>query len=84
MRRGMCSLALQVQYSFSRDSLAENLYIFRERQGHLCKIIWHDGVVLLLYAKRLKCRKYTVDGLLCITCAACGAQRMGIGAFAVF
>lgn len=53
MRRGMRSLALQVQQSFGRDPFAGDLYIFRGRRGDLCKIIWHDGVGMSLYAKAL-------------------------------
>ncbi|WP_442802123.1 IS66 family insertion sequence element accessory protein TnpB [Sphingobium sp. CR2-8] len=40
MRRGMRSLALQVQQSFGCDPFAGDLYIFRGRRGDLCKIIW--------------------------------------------
>ena len=54
MRRGMRSLALQVQQSFGRDPFAGDLYIFRGRRGDLCKIIWHDGVGMSLNAKRLE------------------------------
>ena len=67
MRRGMRSLALQVQQSFGRDPYAGDLYIFRGRRGDLCKIIWHDGVGMSLYAKRLERGKYiwpsAVDGV---------------------
>ena len=58
MRRGMRSLALQVQQSFGRDPFAGDLYIFRGRRGDLCKIIWHDGVGMSLYAKRLERGRY--------------------------
>lgn len=50
MRCGMRSLALRVQQSFKRDPFAGELYIFRGRRGDLCKIIWHDGVGMSLYA----------------------------------
>jgi transposase len=66
MRRGMRSLALQVQQGLGRDPFAGDLYIFRGRRGDLCKIIWHDGVGMSLYAKRLERGKYiwpsAVDG----------------------
>jgi transposase len=58
MRRGMRSLALQVQQGLGRDPFAGDLYIFRGRRGDLCKIIWHDGVGMSLYAKRLERGKY--------------------------
>src|SRR3546814_4930985 len=71
MRRGMRSLALQVQQSFGRDPFAGDLYIFRGRRGDLCKIIWHDGVGMSLYAKRLERGKYiwplAVDGVIAIS-----------------
>ena len=53
MRRGMRGLALQVQESLHRDPHAGDLYIFRGRRGDLAKILWHDGIGLSLYAKRL-------------------------------
>ena len=58
MRRGMRSLALQVQQSFGRDPFAGDLYIFRGRRGDLCKVIWHDGVGMSLYLKRLEAGKF--------------------------
>jgi transposase len=64
-------LALQVQQSFGRDPFAGDLYIFRARRGDLCKIIWHDGVGMSLYAKRLERGKYiwpsAVDGVIAIS-----------------
>jgi transposase len=54
MRRGMHSLALQVQQSLGRDPHAGDLYVFRGVRGDLIKIIWHDGIGLSLYAKRLE------------------------------
>ena len=43
MRRGMRTLALQVQ-QLGQDVHAGDLYIFRGRSGSLCKILWHDGI----------------------------------------
>jgi transposase len=53
MRRGMQGLALQVQESLKRDPHGGDLYIFRGRRGDLAKVLWHDGIGLSLYAKRL-------------------------------
>jgi len=53
MRRGMRSLALTVQEILKRDPHAGDLYIFRGKKGDLIKILWHDGLGLSLYAKRL-------------------------------
>ena len=54
MRRGMNSLALQVQAKLGRDPHAGDLYVFRGKRGHLVKILWHDGIGMSLYAKRLE------------------------------
>jgi len=58
MRRGMQSLALTVQESLKRDPHAGDLYIFRGRRGDLVKILWHDGLGMSLYAKRLDRGKF--------------------------
>ena len=58
MRRGMQSLSLTVQESLKRDPHAGDLYIFRGRRGDLVKILWHDGIGLSLYAKRLDRGKF--------------------------
>ena len=54
MRRGMQSLALQVQEVLKRDPHVGDLYVFRGRSGSLIKILWHDGIGMSLYAKRLE------------------------------
>jgi transposase len=54
MRRGMRGLALQVQEALKRDPHAGDLYVFRGRSGSLIKILWHDGVGMSLYAKRIE------------------------------
>ena len=50
----MNSLALQVQEALGRDPHAGDLYVFRGARGNLIKIIWHDGIGMSLYAKRLE------------------------------
>ena len=62
MRRGMQGLALTVQESLKRDPHAGDLYIFRGRRGDLAKILWHDGLGLSLYAKRLDRGKFIWPG----------------------
>lgn len=54
MRRGMNGLALQVQEALGRDPHAGDLYVFRGKRGDLVKILWHDGLGMSLYAKRLE------------------------------
>jgi transposase len=53
MRRGMNGLTLQIQEGLGRDPHAGDLFVFRGRRGDLIKIVWHDGLGLSLYAKRL-------------------------------
>lgn len=71
MRRGMRSLALQVQQGLGRDPHRGDLYVFRGRSGSLCKILWHDGIGMSLYAKRLERGKYiwpsATDGVIAIS-----------------
>ena len=54
MRRGMNGLALQVQETLGRDPFAGDLFVFRGAGGDLVKILWHDGLGLSLFAKRLE------------------------------
>ena len=44
MRRGMNTLALQVQQGLGRDPHAGDLFVFRGRRGDLIKILWNDGL----------------------------------------
>lgn len=55
MRRGMNGLALQVQQAVGpRPPCVGDLYVFRGKRGDLVKILWHDGLGMSLYAKRLE------------------------------
>ena len=71
MRRGMHSLALQVQQGLGRDPHAGDLYVFRGRRGDLIKILWHDALGMSLYAKRLERGRFIwpspADGIVAIT-----------------
>lgn len=58
MRRGMNTLALQVQQGLGRDPHAGEIFCFRGRQGDLVKILCHDGVGTSLYLKRLEAGKF--------------------------
>jgi len=82
MRRGMRGLALQVQEGLGRDPFAGDVYVFRGRGGSLIKAIWHDGVGLSLYAKRLDRGRFiwpkTVDGAVALTAAQMGYLLEGI------
>jgi transposase len=50
----MQGLARQVQEVLQRDPHVGDLFVFRGRSGSLVKILWHDGVGMSLYAKRLE------------------------------
>lgn len=54
MRRGMNSLALQVQQALGRNPHDGDLFVFRGRRGDLIKVLWHDAIGMSLYAKRLE------------------------------
>jgi hypothetical protein len=71
MRRGMNSLALLVQEALKRDPHGGDLYVFRGKNGKLIKILWHDGIGMSLYAKRLETSepKKPMVGSLCDCCA---------------
>jgi transposase len=58
MRRGMNTLALQVQQGLGRDPYAGEIFCFRGRKGDLVKILWHDDVGTSLYLKRLEAGKF--------------------------
>ena len=82
MRRGMNTLALQVQEDLGRDPHAGDLYVFRGRRGDLVKILWSDGVGTSLYAKRLERGRFqwpvTSGGAVSIGAAQLGYLLEGI------
>ena len=50
----MQGLSLLVQEHFRRNPFAGDVYVFRGKSGSLIKAIWHDGLGLSLYSKRLE------------------------------
>lgn len=82
MRRGMNGLALQIQEGLKRDPHAGDLFVFRGRRGDLIKILWHDGLGMSLYAKRLERGRFiwpsSADGVVAITAAQLGYMLEGI------
>jgi transposase len=82
MRRGMNSLALQVQEALKRDPHGGDLYVFRGKSGKLIKILWHDGLGMSLYAKRLERGRFiwpqAKDGAMVITPAQLSYMLEGI------
>ena len=81
MRCGMQGLARQVQ-ALKRDPHAGDLYVFRGKRGDLLKILWHDGLGMSLYAKRLERGRFIwptpSDGMVAITAAQLGYMLEGI------
>ena len=82
MRKGMPGLALVVQEGLKRDPHAGDIYVFRGRGGSLIKALWHDGLGLSLYAKRLDRGRFvwpaTVDGAVALTAGQMGYLLEGI------
>src|SRR5262249_26878478 len=81
-RKGMNSLALQVQEALGGDPHAGDLYVFRGARGDLIKIIWHDGIGMSLYAKRLEHGRFVwpspADGTVAISAAQLAYMLDGI------
>ena len=82
MRRGMNGLALQVQQALGRDPFAGDLFVFRGAKSDLIKIIWHDGLGMSLYAKRLERGKFVwpspADGSVSISASQLAYMLDGI------
>jgi transposase len=76
MRKGMQGLALLVQEHLKRDPHVGDVYVFRGRRGDLLKIVWHDGIGLSLYAKRLDRGRFvwpaTVSGAIALSAGQLG------------
>ena len=54
----MNTLALQVQEGLGRDPHAGEIFCFRGRKVDLVKILWHDGVGMSLFLKRMEAGKF--------------------------
>ena len=54
MRKGMPGLAPLIQEGLGRDPHAGDLHVFRGRSGSMVKVLWHDGVGMSLYIKKLE------------------------------
>src|SRR3954452_4005443 len=82
MRKGMNGLALQVQQALGRDPQAGDLYVFRGAGGDLIKIIWHDGIGMSLYSKRLESGRFIwpspAEGAVAISAAQLAYMLDGI------
>ena len=78
----MQGLALIVQQALRRDPFAGDLYVFRGRAGSLVKIIWHDGIGMALFAKRLEKGRFiwpsATDGIVALTASQLACLLEGI------
>ena len=78
----MQGLALLVQEELKRDPHAGDLFVFRGRGGSLVKILWHDGLGMSLYAKRLDRGRFVwpvaKGGAVALTAAQLGYMLEGI------
>ena len=54
MRRGIESLAAQVQTTLEQSPFSGHVFVFRGRRGDLIKLLWWSGDGLNLYLKRLE------------------------------
>jgi transposase len=82
MRKGMQGLALIVQEHLKHDPHGGDLHVFRGRSGSLIKIVWHDGIGMSLYAKRLEKGRFiwpqAKDGVVALTHAQLACLLDGI------
>ncbi|HQU70121.1 MAG TPA: IS66 family insertion sequence element accessory protein TnpB [Albidovulum sp.] len=58
MRSGMNGLALMVQQGLGRDPAWRRDLLLPGPQGDLIMVLWHDGVGMSLYLKRLEASKF--------------------------
>ncbi len=54
MRKSFDGLAEVVREFLKHDPLSGNLFVFRNKGGHLAKILWWDRDGLAIYYKRLE------------------------------
>jgi transposase len=77
MRCCMNSLPIKVQARLGRDPFRGELFCFRGRKADQVKILWHDGIGMSLYVKRLESGKFVwptaeTGGALAISAAQLG------------
>jgi transposase len=54
LRRGFTGLSGMVQTKLEQDPFSGHVFLFRGRRGDLIKMLWWDGDVVCLFAKRLE------------------------------
>ncbi|GGF49348.1 hypothetical protein GCM10011611_64690 [Aliidongia dinghuensis] len=69
----MVTYLVQVKQVLGRDPHAGDLFVFRGAKADLIKIVWHDGIGMSLYAKRLEkgcfVQPSPADGVVAISAA---------------
>ena len=67
---------------YAARSACRRFVRFRGKRGHLIKILWHDGIGMSLYAKRLERGRFIwpspADGMVAITAAQLAYMLDGI------
>ncbi|WP_218064312.1 IS66 family insertion sequence element accessory protein TnpB, partial [Nguyenibacter vanlangensis] len=75
-------MALRLQQTLGRNPHEGDLYVFRGRGGDLIKVLWHDGLDMSLYAKRLERGRFIwpspTDGVVALSAAQLGYLLEGI------
>lgn len=78
----MNSLSLLVQQLLALDPHQGDLFVFRGKSGAQLKMIWHDGIGMSLYVKRLERGRFiwppTVKGVVSISSAQLSYLLSGI------
>jgi transposase len=82
MRRGMDSLAAQVQTTLEQNPFSGHVFVFRGRRGDLVKLLWWSGDGLNLYSKRLERGRFVwpqaQSGSVCLSAAQLSMLLEGI------
>ena len=82
MRKGFNGLSVLAERVLAEDPFSGHLFVFRGRRGDLIKVLWHDGVGLSLYAKRLERGRFIwpspADGKVSVTPAQLAMLLEGI------
>jgi len=82
MRKGLDSLAMQVQTILRQDPFSGHVFVFRGRRGDLVKALYWDTQGLCLFMKRLEKGRFMwpspADGMAHLTAAQLAMLLEGI------
>jgi transposase len=75
-------MAAIAQTTLAKDPYGGHVFVFRGKRGDLIKVLWHDGLGMSLYAKRLERGRFVwpspADGVVPVTAAQLGYMLEGI------